>query len=145
MPRPGPIPSLPDWPRTTDDPPAMTTPAETDFDDWLIATYGEAGSFTMLFVLLRIAESTVEPLRSAYLHVVGDETRWPDMVSLFAGARVPWEAVVFFRAGREGLVEDREAKARLASLTRGLHEDGGLIREGEFFNAEGLRLRLDPA
>jgi hypothetical protein len=123
----------------------MTTPASTDFDDWLIATYDEVGSFTMLFVLLRVAESTVEPLRSAYLHVVGDETRWPEMITLFAGARVTWDAVAFFRAGREGLVEDREAKSRLAALTRKLYEDRGLIREGEFFNAEGLRLRLDPA
>lgn len=121
----------------------MTPAAETDFDDWLIATYGEVGSFTVLFVLLRIAETTVEPLRAAWLHVVGDETRWPEMVALFQGAGVPWSAAVFFRAGREGLVEDREARSRLAALTRKLHEDRSLIREGEFFNAEGMRLQLE--
>ena len=82
----------------------MTAPAETDFDDWLIETFAEAGSFTMLFVLVRITERTVEPLRSAWLHVVGDETRWPDMVALFAGAGVDWSGAVFYRAGREGLV-----------------------------------------
>lgn len=121
----------------------MTAPAETDFDDWLLATYAEAGSFTVLFVLVRIAETTVEPLRSAHLHVVGNETRWPDMLALFAGAGVAWSGAVFFRAGREGLVEDREAKARLAALTRKLHEDRSLIRDGDFFNADGLRLRLE--
>ncbi|MBB5692716.1 hypothetical protein [Muricoccus pecuniae] len=121
----------------------MTAPAETDFDDWLIETFAEAGSFTMLFVLVRITERTVEPLRSAWLHVVGDETRWPDMVALFAGAGVDWSGAVFYRAGREGLVEDGEARARLAALTRKLHEDRSLIREGEFFNAEGLRLQIE--
>ncbi|MCK8787118.1 hypothetical protein M0638_22345 [Roseomonas sp. NAR14] len=123
----------------------MTPPAETDFDDWLTATHRASGDFTMLFVLLGITEATVEPLRAAWLHVVGDETRWPDMKRLFAGAGVPWSAVVFYRAGREGLVPDDEARARLASLSRALHEDRSLIREGEFFNAEGLRLRLDAA
>jgi hypothetical protein len=121
----------------------MTAPAETDFDDWILATYGEVGSFTMLFVLVRITETTVEPLRSAYLHVVGDETRWPDMVRLFESAGVNWSGAVFFRAGREGLVRDEEAKARLGSLMRKLYEDRSLIREGEFFNADGLRLRIE--
>ncbi|MFC7737092.1 hypothetical protein ACFQX4_14830 [Roseomonas sp. GCM10028921] len=121
----------------------MTAPAETDFDDWLIETFAEAGSFTMLFVLVRITERTVEPLRSAWLHVVGDETRWPDMAALFAGAGVDWSGAVFYRAGREGLVQDGEARARLAALTRKLHEDRSLIREGEFFNAEGLRLQIE--
>ncbi|SHI43471.1 hypothetical protein SAMN02745194_00355 [Roseomonas rosea] len=121
----------------------MTVPAETDFDDWLIGTFGEVGSFTMLFVLVRITETTVEPLRSAWLHVVGDETRWPDMAALFAGAGVAWSGAVFFRAGREGLVEDSEARARLSALTRKLHEDRSLIRDGEFFNADGLRLQIE--
>ncbi|MBC9175708.1 hypothetical protein [Pseudoroseomonas ludipueritiae] len=121
----------------------MTAPIQTDFDEWIAGTHGEVGDFTMLFVLVRITETTVEPLRSAWLHVVGDETRWPEMVSLFAGAGVAWSGAVFFRAGREGLVRDAEARARLGALTRKLHEDRTLIREGEFFNADGLRLQLE--
>jgi hypothetical protein len=121
----------------------MTAPIHTDFDEWLVRTYSEIGDFTVLFVLLRVTDTTVEPLRSAWLHVVGDETRWPDMTRLFIGAGVEWSAAVFFRAGREGLVRDEEARARLGALTRKLHEDRSLIRDGEFFNADGLRLRLD--
>jgi hypothetical protein len=121
----------------------MTAPIHTDFDEWLTDTFSETGSFTVLFVLLRITETTVEPLRSAYLHVVGDETRWPDMLALFNGAGVDWSAAVFFRAGREGLVQDAEARSRLGALTRKLHEDRTLIRDGEFFNADGLRLQLE--
>ena len=122
----------------------MSNPsADTDFDDWVIDTYAEAGSFTMLFVLVAITETKVELLRSAYLHVVGDELRWPEMVKLFKGAGVNWSGVVFYRAGREGLVEDKEAKARLASLARKLDEDRSLIRDGEFFNEDGLRLMIE--
>ncbi|MDI7860356.1 hypothetical protein MRS76_00175 [Rhizobiaceae bacterium n13] len=118
-------------------------PRETDFDDWVVATYGEAGSFTMLFVLTRIGETNVDLLRSAYLHVVGDKLRWAHMVDLFRSAGVDWSGVVFFRAGREGLVEDGQAKARLASLVRKLDEDRSLIGDGEFFNAQGLRLKIE--
>lgn len=118
-------------------------PRDTDFDDWVVSTFEEAGSFTMLFVLVSIGEASVELLRSAYLHVIGDELRWPDMVQTFAGAGVKWSGVVFYRAGREGLVEDQEAKARLNALVRKLHEDRSLIRDGEFFNADGLRLSIE--
>ncbi len=122
----------------------MSNPAtETDFDDWVIDTYADAGSFTMLFILVSISETKVELLRSAYLHVVGDELRWPDMVKVFKGAGVNWSGVVFYRAGREGLVEDSQAKARLASLVRKLDEDRSLIRDGEFFNEDGLRLMIE--
>ncbi len=120
--------------------PPMTAPHETDFDDWVAGAYGDTGAFTMLFVLLAIGETRVDLLRSAYLHVVGDDLRWPDMARLFAGAGVGWSGVVFYRAGREGLVEDAVARARLAALVRNLHEDRSLIRDGDYFNAEGLRL-----
>ena len=122
----------------------MSNPsADSDFDDWVIDTYAEAGSFTMLFVLVAITETKVELLRSAYLHVVGDELRWPDMVKVFKGAGINWSGVVFYRADREGLVEDSQAKARLASLVRKLDEDRSLIRDGEFFNEDGLRLMIE--
>ncbi len=68
----------------------------TDFDDWVVSIYRDVGSFTMLFVLLRINDTSVDLLRSAYLHVVGDELRWPDMVRLFRGAGVDWSGAVFY-------------------------------------------------
>jgi hypothetical protein len=121
----------------------MTVPIETDFDEWLAATHADTGDFTVLFVLMAIGETSVTPLRSAWLHVVGDETRWAEMVTLFAGAGVDWSGVVFWRAGREGLVPDAEARSRLNALTHKLREDRTLIRDGDFFNAEGLRLELE--
>lgn len=118
-------------------------PTETDFDDWIVSTFAETGSFTMLFVLVRIGEASVDLLRSAYLHVIGDELRWPQMKAVLDGAGVAWSGAVFYRAGREGLVTDDEARSRLAALVRKLNEDRSLIREGEFVNADGLRLAIE--
>lgn len=120
----------------------MTRVLDTDFDEWFVETFDETGPFTVLFVLVEIGETSVGLLRSAFLHVIGDEMRWPEMAALLDGAKVNWSGVVFFRAGREGLVEDDEARSRLASLVRKLHEDRSLIGEGEFFNRDGLRLAI---
>lgn len=121
------------------------TAQDTDFDDWLVETFAAMGPFTMLFVLLRIEARGVRPLRSAHLHVTGADLPWPEMRGMLDGAGVDWDGAVFWRAGREGLVEDAEARRRLASLVRALAGDRTLIREGEFFNPDGLRLSLDDA
>jgi hypothetical protein len=121
----------------------MAAPCETDFDDWLVRTFGEVGSFTVLIFLVGIGETSVSPLRSTHLHIVGDETRWPEMIGLFAGAGVDWNGAAFFRADAGGLVEDSVAKQRLASLTRHLHENRKLLNDGEFFDRNGLRLKLE--
>ena len=118
-------------------------PSLTDFDDWLVRRFEETGSFTMLIVLVSIGETSIGLLRSAYLHVIGDETRWPDMVRLFAGAGVAWDGAAFFQADRAGLVEDPIAKRRLAALVRHLEEDRRRLNDGEFFDRDGLRLKLE--
>ena len=118
---------------------------ETDFDDWVTATFAETDGFTMLVVLLGIDGGRIDLLRSAYLHVIGDEIRWPDMTGYLDGSGAAWDAVVLFRAGREGLVGDDVARDRLDQLVRAMNGDRTLIRDGEFFNRDGLRLRLDDA
>jgi hypothetical protein len=121
----------------------MSGPALTDFDDWLVRTYARVGAFTVLVILVDIGESSVTPLRSSYLHVVGDEIRWPEMALLFDGAGVSWSGAAFFQADRDGLVLDDEAKRRLASLVRHLNEDRKILNDGEFFDPNGLRLKLE--
>ncbi|WP_347139398.1 hypothetical protein [Paracoccus sp. SSK6] len=118
---------------------------DTDFDDWLRATFAETEGFTVLIVLLGIGGGRVELLKSAHLHVIGDEIHWPDMADYLDGSATPWDAVVLFRAGREGLVADDIARDRLDQLVRAMNGDRTLIRDGEFFNRDGLRLRLDDA
>jgi hypothetical protein len=121
------------------------TPAAraTDFDDWLVATFASVGAFTMLIVIVEISENSVALLRSSYLHVVGDETRWSDMARIFAASGATWNGAAFFQADRKGLVEDATARRRLASLVRHLQRDRSILNEGEFFDARGLRLKIE--
>ena len=121
----------------------MTRPCTTDFDDWLVETFARVGSFTILIVLVDIGETTVSTLASSYLHVIGDETRWTDMVDLLSRAGVPWNGAAFFQADRSGLVDDHTAQQRLASLGRHLEKDRSLLTHSEFFNAQGLRLAIE--
>jgi hypothetical protein len=115
----------------------------TDFDDWLVETFGRVGAFTMLIVLVEIGETSVALLRSSYLHVIGDETRWSDMARLFAGSGAAWNGAAFFQADRMGLVDDAIAKRRLASLVRHLERDRSILGHGELFEARGLRLKIE--
>ncbi|WP_295049460.1 hypothetical protein [uncultured Paracoccus sp.] len=115
----------------------------TDFDDWLRATFAETDGFTLLIVLVGIGGGRVDLLRSAHLHVIGDDIDWPRMAAYLDGSGAPWDGVVLFRAGREGLVADDVARDRLDHLVRAMNGDRTLIRDGEFFNRDGLRLRLD--
>jgi hypothetical protein len=121
----------------------MADPFETDFDEWLATLFGRAGSFTVLIFLIGIGENSVTPLRSTHLHVVGDEIRWPEMAALLSSAGVDWQAAAFFQADAGGLVDDMIAKQRLAALTRHLNEDRKLLNDSEFFDRNGLRLKLE--
>lgn len=117
----------------------------TDFDDWLARVYAETQGFTMLMVLIGTSGGRVDLLKSAYLHVIGDELTWPDLAAHLDRAGVPWDAVALFRAGREGLVADDVARDRLDRLVRALAGDRAIIRDGAFLNRNGLSLRLDDA
>lgn len=119
--------------------------SDTDFDDWLRATWAETQGFTLLMVLIGLGEGRVDLLRSAYLHVIGDDLTWNEMVRHFDSSGEAWDAVAMFRAGREGLVADDVAKDRLEALMRAMNGDRTLIRDGEFYNRDGLMLRLDDA
>jgi len=121
----------------------MTPACTTDFDDWLVETFARVGSFTMLIVLVEIGETTVSPMASSYLHIIGDETRWADMVDLLAGAGASWNGAAFFQADRAGLVDDATAKQRLGSLAHHLKGDRSLLAHSEFFNAQGLRMKIE--
>jgi hypothetical protein len=121
----------------------MTAPCTTDFDDWLVQTFGRVGSFTMLIVLVEIEETSVNLLRSSHLHVIGDETRWPDMEQLFDSSGAAWNGAAFFQADVGGLIDDALASQRLRSLARHLEKDRSILNDGEFFDARGLRLKIE--
>jgi hypothetical protein len=115
----------------------------TDFDEWMDRTFRRVGPFTMLIVLVAIGEATVTPLRSSYLHVIGEETRWLDMARLFDGSGAAWDGAAMYQADRGGLVGDALAKQRLAELTRHIERDRAILNEGAFFDRRGLSLRVE--
>jgi hypothetical protein len=122
----------------------MAASCTTDFDDWLVETFAKVGAFTMLIVLVEIGETSIALLASSYLHVIGNETRWADMVNLLSRADVPWSGAAFFRGDRGGLIDDATARQRLAILTRHLEKDHSILSHGEFFNTQGLRMKIEP-
>jgi hypothetical protein len=122
----------------------MAASCTTDFDDWLVETFAKVGAFTMLIVLVEIGETSIALLSSSYLHAIGNETRWADMVDLLSRANVPWNGAAFFRGDRGGLIDDATARQRLATLTRHLEKDRSIFSHGELFNAQGLRMKIEP-
>jgi hypothetical protein len=122
---------------------SMTPACTTDFDDWLVETFARVGSFTMLIVLVEIGETSVSLLASSYLHVIGNETRWSDMTDLLSGSSVPWNGAALFQGDRGGLIDDATARQRLSSLTRHLEKDRSILTHSGFFNAQGLRLKIE--
>jgi hypothetical protein len=121
----------------------MAADYATDFDEWLVETFARVGPFTVLIVLVEIGETSPQLLRSSYLHVIGDETRWPDMVRMFTEAGAAWNGAAFFQADRAGLVPDPVALERLQELMSHLEGDRSLLKHSEFFDARGLRLKIE--
>lgn len=117
----------------------------TDFERWL-GKMLRKGHFTALIVLVRIAEPKLEPLRSTFVHVVGDELDWGDIVLLLRGAGVSWDGAAFFPTREDGgLVPDELARARLRELEAALDQDRLVLNKGEFFDVWGRRLEVAEA
>ncbi|MBN9456520.1 MAG: hypothetical protein ACTHP8_15945 [Bosea sp. (in: a-proteobacteria)] len=118
----------------------------TDFDRWLGQLFRK-GPFTALIVLVKIAQPRIEPLRSSFVHVVGDELDWGDIVLMLRGAGVNWDGAAFFptRGDDGGLVPDDVARARLRELEGALHQSRLVLNEGAFFDVWGRNLKVEEA
>lgn len=117
----------------------------TDFDRWLGKLFRK-GKFTALIVLVRIAEPKVEPLRSTFVHVVGDEIDWGDIVLMLRSAGVNWDGAAFFPTREAGgLVPDETARARLRELESALRENRLVLNDGAFFDVWGRNLKIELA
>ncbi len=118
----------------------------TDFDRWLGRLFRK-GPFTALIVLVRIAQPKVEPLRSTFVHVVGDAIDWGDIVLMLRGAGVNWDGAAFFptRDDDGGLVPDETARARLRELETALRGNRLVLNEGAFFDVWGRTLKVEEA
>ncbi len=115
------------------------------FDAWVAAEFAAAGPFTALVVLARIGDLTVTPLRSTWVHVIGDELTWDDVARLFDGAGADWDGALFAprtdRAG--GPLPDAAARLALRDLGDAVIQDRTVLNTEHFFDREGRRLKVE--
>lgn len=115
-----------------------------DFDRWIVEEFSVSGAFTVLIVLVQIADTKVEPLCSTYLNVIGDEVDWGEMTVLFAGAGANWSGAAFFPVtGADGPVDNPTARLRLQALEARVNESRLVLNEGHFFDKWGRRLQIE--
>ena len=119
---------------------------ETAFDRWLADTIDREGPFTLFLILMEEAPATIVPIRSSYLHVIGPDVIWADLVTLIGQADAAWHSVAVFaaKAPGGGPMPDVEANRRLAALQHAVVKDRMTIRKGELFDRMGRRLELTP-
>ncbi|MGB3272396.1 MAG: hypothetical protein WBA66_05815 [Xanthobacteraceae bacterium] len=117
------------------------------FDDWIVAEYDRTEGFTALVVLVAISELEVVPLRSTFVHVVGDDLSWHDFYELMSGAGVAWQGVVVMSVPDVdgGPIDDTQARAELADLEKRIIENRLVINEGHFFDQWGRRMKVEEA
>lgn len=122
----------------------MTSDAPAEFEPWVADAFAEAGAFTALIVLVRIAETQVTPVCSTYVNVIGPDVAWNDMVVMLAGAGQPWDGVAFYPEQERGRpLDNPTARTRLRLLEQRLDDDRLVLNEGHFFDRWGRRMRID--
>ena len=124
----------------------MSTSEATEFDTWLASMVAQHGEFTVLVILTQIAERSVAPLCSTYLHVIGDEVAWDDITTMFAGSGQSWDGAAFFptKAANGGPVDNPTARLRLGELEAKVTEDRMVLNAGHFFDTLGRRIKVEP-
>ena len=120
-------------------------PVPNAFETWLRSTFARRGAFTMFMILMKEEPTTVVPLCSSYLHVIGDEVRWADLTDQLNGSGMAWDHVAIF-AGQDNfnqIFADPEAKDRLREVESAVIADRLVIQKGELYDRWGRQLKLD--
>lgn len=117
------------------------------FDDWVVDEFRRTEGFTVLVVLVGIGHLSVVPLRSTFIHIVGDDLDWTRLSMLLASAGIAWDGVLFETLSAEGggPVGDEEAREALRALDQRVVEDRLTINRGHFFDKWGRRLKVEEA
>jgi hypothetical protein len=120
---------------------------ELQFDEWVVNEYRRTGGFTALVVLIATGNLEVVPLRSTFMHVIGDELNWLELSKLLHGSGVSWNSVLIIAVADTagGPIEDIAAREALRSLEKRIIEDRMVINEGHFFDKWGRRMKIEEA
>lgn len=124
----------------------MSSSNGAEFNDWMEEKFADSGGFTGLVLLLAMSEHSIEPITCSYVHVIGDETRWPDMKRMLDGSGRKWDAVVMFAESPPGggPLIDVVAKARLQARIDEVTANRMTLNEGGMFDTQGRAIRIDP-
>jgi hypothetical protein len=123
---------------------STSDPRPALFDRWLPGEYKKRGDFTVLVILVSIGTSSVDLLRSTFMNVIGDETRWREVRSLFESAEVKWDGAAFFPVDSfMGPVPNDMARTLLRDLEEKVREDRRTINQGHFFDRKGRRMKVE--
>jgi hypothetical protein len=116
-----------------------------EFDQWIAAEFSERGPFTACVVLVRIGDTSVDPICSTYFNVIGDEVDWGEITVLFAGAGAEWDGASFFPVTRidGGPLDNPTARLKLREIEMQFELDRLLLNDGHFFDKWGRRLKID--
>lgn len=119
----------------------------TDFEHWLKAQFADTGAFTVFIFLMRISDGAVEPLRSTFAQMIGDEVTWGEICGLLAGAGVDWDGAGFFvgLAHGGGPMADDEARAMLKQVEADVAADPLALNRGRLFDRHGRHLQVEEA
>ena len=125
----------------------MSTSDVTDFDRWLPEMHARTGDFTVLVILVSIEQTTVTPLASTYVHVIGDEVDWGELTVMFAGSGQNWNGAAFFptQSNRKGPLDNPTARLRLKELETEVTRNRMVLNDGHFFDSFGRRIEIEPA
>jgi len=118
---------------------------KTDFEQWLAAQFADTGAFTVFIVLVRIGDDSVEPLKSTFAQMIGDDMSWAEMIALLEGAGAPWDGVGFFvgLAHGGGPMSNQEARSKLREVEAEVMADPLVLNRGRFFDRLGRHLQVD--
>jgi hypothetical protein len=112
----------------------------TDFETWVALLLAGRTAVTAHAVLLKDAEAGFQPVCGTWVELSA-EAEWGEMVILFAGAGLSWDAVAFFAA--DGVMDHPAALRRMQALETELDAEPRLLGEAEVFWPHGGRVSAD--
>ena len=116
------------------------------FDAWLREEFARSsGGFTALVVLVGIGTSSVTPLRSTWLQIVGADLDWKGIAARFTAGGTDWDGACFGvrRGPGGGPLSEPAARAALEALGRALVADRHVLNREHFFNRYGKRIKVE--
>ncbi len=112
----------------------------TDFETWAALMLAGGAALTAHAVLLAEGDAGFQPVCGTWVELSG-EPEWGEMVILFAGAGLRWDAVAFFPAER--VLDNPVALRRMQALEADLDREPRLLGAAEVFWPDGKRVSPD--